>query len=101
MFCPRPATGTGDPGTAFEKQWIYHICIHPSDVDELFATHDCLAVIIGKNGRDQYDITVVWTAKAESDQYRGSDHSWYDLQFSAIYGTANLQFAHQDPTGYL
>lgn len=39
--------------------------------------------------------------KAEFDQYRRGDHSRYDLQFSAIYGIANLQFPHQDSAGYL
>lgn len=50
MFCPRLAAGTGDPGDAFKKQWIYHLCIHPSDVDELFAAYDRMAVFAGKDG---------------------------------------------------
>jgi len=37
----------------------------------------------------------------EFDQYRRGDHSRYDLQFSAIYGIADLQFPHQDSAGYL
>ena len=101
MFCPRLAAGTGDPGDAFKKQWIYHLCIHPSDVDELFAAYDRMAVFVGKDGGDQYDTAVDWAAKAEFDQYRRGDHSRYDLQFSAIYGIANLQFPHQDSAGYL
>ena len=96
MFCPRLAAGTGDPGNAFKKQWIYHLCIHPSDVDEFFAAYDRMAVFAGKDGGDQYDTAVDWAAKAEFDQYRRGDHSRYDLQFSAIYGIANLQFPHQD-----
>ena len=101
MFCPRLAAGTGDPGNEFKKQRFYHLCIHPSDVDELFAAYDRMAVFAGKDGRDQYDIAVDWAAKAEFDQYRRGNHSRYDLQFSAIYGTSDLQFAHQDPAGYL
>ena len=101
MFYPRLAAGTGDPRDAFKKQWIYHLCIHPSDVDELFAAYDRMAVFAGKDGGDQYDTAVDWAAKAEFDQYRRGDHSRYDLQFSAIYGIANLQFPHQDSAGYL
>ena len=66
-----------------------------------FAAYDRMAVFAGKDGGDQYDTAVDWPAKAEFDQYRRGDHSRYDLQFSAIYGIADLQFPHQDSAGYL
>lgn len=50
MFCPRLAAGTGDPGNAFKKQWIYHLCIHPSDVDEFLLRTIAWQSLLEKTG---------------------------------------------------
>ena len=68
-----------DPRTAYQEQWVCYFYIYSSDVDEFFAANDRLAVIAGKDRRDQSGAALDRSATAEHDQYTGSGCPWHGI----------------------